>query len=84
MYRKLLNLLPENAHLLAGMDITYPRLRISCATILLRSKGYSRSFGTSIPLSVIQAFVGFTIFYTYEMLPLAMTAASRIRNRCCQ
>lgn len=81
MCRELLNLVTENVNLLIGMDITYQRLPISCATILLLSKGYLRNFGTSMPLSLTQNVVVFTIYYMYEILPLAMTAASPIRNR---
>lgn len=81
MCRELLNLVTENVNLLVGMDITFQRLPISCAMILLLSKGYLRNFATSMPLSLIQNVVVFTIYYMYEILPLAMTAASRIRNR---
>ena len=81
MSRKLLNLVTENVNLLVGMDITYQRLPISCAMSLRLSKGYLRSFGTLMALSLIQARVAFTIYYTYETLPLAMIAASQTRNR---
>lgn len=66
------------------MATTYQRLPISCAMILLLSKGYLRDFGTLMLLSLIPNFVAFTISYMYEMSPQAMTAASQIRYRCCQ